>query len=236
MFEHLNIILSFFVPNVEQITRTAWFRDYCDIQLVALKMAYYGHGDKVTLQNLLCPHKYEQLKDFLKQYDDTFRRTLVEGIPKGDYLFSLLLFAKEVPTYQLRILMLKMVGADNQIDLVNNSIQSKLHEHLDQLIKANIINYEKPFKHLEHYPIQCPVEYRREFHIQDNWGEELTEDQKWCGNYWNDYFIALDYPEESSDDNGDNGDNDDNDDNDWIDNDWTDNEWADNGWDRKRSD
>ena len=134
MFNHLKKIISSFVPNSEQITQTAWFRDDCELQMLALKLILYEKEDQVTLENFQDPEMLQELKDSVKSENSMFLERLIENIPGGEYLLTRGWFCRSETPYQIRVLMLKLISAEHQI----NALSGDMLEHLDLLLTLNI--------------------------------------------------------------------------------------------------
>jgi hypothetical protein len=129
-FELLQEILSSFVPTAEQIVQDKMFRNDCELQMLALKLCFYGKRRMLTLEYLLDPTVCQYLKDNMKQHDMYFLDTLIEDIPNGDYLLTRSWFCRHSSPYQLRVLMLKMMQKDHHI----TANAGDFCEHLDNLL------------------------------------------------------------------------------------------------------
>jgi hypothetical protein len=143
MLELLNEILSFYVPSAEQITQNCTFRGDSELQMIALKLCYFGMSDFVTLENLTDPEQLQMLKDAIASYDNTFLDILVEDIPGGEYLLTRSWFCRNTKHHQLGVLMLKIAKMDHLIDPCAPDFREHLNDLMDELLDS-YTNYAEP--------------------------------------------------------------------------------------------
>jgi hypothetical protein len=130
MFEFLTKFLSFFVPQSEQITDAAWFRDDESLHLLALKLCYYSKGYLVTPRNLQTLSHRVLLMRFVEACDPCYLDNLVKNIEDGEYFLTRSWFCRNESTYQMRTLMLKTLGHEAEIQPLSGT----LTEDLDNLL------------------------------------------------------------------------------------------------------
>jgi hypothetical protein len=138
MFEILSKILSFYALDTEQITQTAWFRESSELQMLALKLCYFGKGYLITVENFQSPEYLRQLNeslnDSLMESGKDFLDILVENIVYGEYLLTRSWFCMHASSYQIRVLMLKLLYADRMIF----SRAGDMRAHLDALLNNQV--------------------------------------------------------------------------------------------------